>query len=205
MTQRIFFSLCFVCAFLLLTQTSSYGQSSASYFEEDEEEYIDPEQKLKVDSMAMEKIRDLSKYISIIGSKSTPFSEANRVVSRALELFADGSVVGVSTLDKDEIKQYQIKQYFERLMALSYDQVKIQWFDIQYISDLEMTPDGKYVGVVTIYQKFEGLQGDALVYKDVTKKDITIYVEKKIMQVEGTHINFWDVLLGDIVVSETVL
>ncbi|GAA0893307.1 hypothetical protein GCM10009122_29860 [Fulvivirga kasyanovii] len=203
MTYKALFCLYFVFVFFTTPDKPCIGQSSADYFEE--EEPIDPEQKLKVDSMAMEKIRDLSKYIAIIGSKSTPFSEANRVVSRALELFAEGSVIGVSSLDKEEVKQYEIKKYFERLMALSYDKVKIQWFDIQYISDLEMTPDGKYVGVVTIYQKFEGLQGDALIYKDVTKKDITIYVERKIMQVEGTHVNFWDVLLGDIVVSETVL
>ncbi|ELR68894.1 hypothetical protein C900_05587 [Fulvivirga imtechensis AK7] len=178
------------------------AQGAGEYFEE---ETMDPDQKIKVDSMAMEKIRDLSKYIGIIGNKSTPFSEANRVVARALELFADGSVIGVSTLDKKEVKQYEIKTYFERLMALSYDKVKIEWFDIQYISDLEQTPDGKYVGVVTIYQKFEGSQNDALVYKDVTKKDITIYVERKMMQVEGMDIDFWDVLLGDIVVSETML
>lgn len=201
MVYRILFCL-LICGLIIVTGISGNAQGAGEYFEE---ETIDPEQKIKVDSMAMEKIRDLSKYISIIGNKSTPFSEANRVVARALELFADGSVIGVSTLDKKEVKQYEIKTYFERLMALSYDKVKIEWFDIQYISDLEQTPDGKYVGVVTIYQKFEGSQNDALVYKDVTKKDITIYVERKMMQVEGMDIDFWDVLLGDIVVSETML
>lgn len=201
MLYKIFFSL-FICALVVSFDVPGTAQSAADYFEE---EIIDPDQKIKVDSMAMEKIRDLSKYIAIIGSKTTPFSEANRVVNRALELFADGSVIGVSTLDKDEVKQYEIKTYFERLMALSYDKVTIEWFDIQYISDLEQTPDGKYVGVITIYQKFEGSQNDALVYKDVTKKDITIYVERKMMQVEGMKVDFWDVLLGDIVVSETIL
>lgn len=201
MLYKIFFSL-FICALVVSVDVPGTAQGAADYFEE---EIIDPDQKIKVDSMAMEKIRDLSKYIAIIGSKTTPFSEANRVVNRALELFADGSVIGVSTLDKDEVKQYEIKTYFERLMALSYDKVTIEWFDIQYISDLEQTPDGKYVGVITIYQKFEGSQNDALVYKDVTKKDITIYVERKMMQVEGMKVDFWDVLLGDIVVSETIL
>lgn len=198
---KIFLFL-FISGFIVTMDLPGTAQGAGDYFEE---EVLDPDQKIKVDSMAMEKIRDLSKYIAIIGSKTTPFSEANRVVNRALELFADGSVIGVSAIDKEEVKQYEIKTYFERLMALSYDKVTIEWFDIQYISDLEQTPDGKYVGVVTIYQKFEGSNNDALVYKDVTKKDITIYVERKMMQVEGMDVDFWDVLLGDIVVSETML
>ena len=81
--------------------------------------------------------------------------------------------------------------------------MEIDWYDIQYISDLEMTPDGKYVGVITIFQRFQGSIGDKLMYKDVTKKDITVFVEKKQMQIDGDIIDFWDVLLGDIVVSET--
>ncbi len=40
-------------------------------------------------------------------------------------------------------------------MALNYDRVSIKWYDIHYISDLERQPDGRYVGVVTIYQRFE--------------------------------------------------
>ena len=38
---------------------------------------ISPERKQAIDSLALEKVRDLSKYISIIGSKKTPFSEAH--------------------------------------------------------------------------------------------------------------------------------
>ena len=39
---------------------------------------ISPERKIAIDSLALEKVRDLSKYISIVGNKDTPFSEANR-------------------------------------------------------------------------------------------------------------------------------
>ena len=48
---------------------------------------IDFERKRAIDSLALEKVRDLSKYIKIAGSKETPFSEANRVIDRAEELF----------------------------------------------------------------------------------------------------------------------
>jgi hypothetical protein len=164
---------------------------------------ISPERKQAIDSLALEKVRDLSKYIAIIGNKKTPFSEAQRVMDRAEELFAPDSEMGVSSINRKEISYYKVRKYFERLMALNYDRVTISWYDIHYISDLERQPDGRYVGVVTIYQKFEGISDDGMKYKDTTKKDITIYVERKKTQIQGRTIEFWDVMLGDIRVSET--
>ncbi|PKP02723.1 MAG: hypothetical protein CVU14_03080 [Bacteroidetes bacterium HGW-Bacteroidetes-9] len=164
---------------------------------------ISPSRKQAIDSLALEKVRDLSKYISIVGNKDTPWSEANRVIERTQELFADGALMGVSTLGREEINYYGIREYLERLMALNYDKVNIQWYNIQYISDLERQPDGRYVGVITIYQRFEGTTKEGLRYVDVTKKDVTVYVERKTTQISGRIIGFWDVLLGDIRVSET--
>ncbi len=166
---------------------------------------ISPQRKQAIDSLALEKVKDLSKYIAIIGNKTTPYSEATRVMDRAEELFAEDSEMGVSSLNKKEINYYKVRQYFERLMALNYDRVKIQWYDIHYISDLERQPDGRYVGVITIYQRFEGESDDGIKYKDTTKKDITIYVERKKTQISGRTIEFWDVLLGDIRVTETTV
>ena len=165
---------------------------------------ISPERKMAIDSLALEKVRDLSKYISIIGDKQTPWSEANRVIERTLELFTDDAQMGVSSLNQKEVKYYDIRTYLERLMALNYDKVTIEWFNIEYISDLERQPDGRYVGVITIYQRFEGRSGDKLKYVDTTKKDITVYVERKQTQIGGRIIGFWDVLLGDVRVVETM-
>ena len=164
---------------------------------------VDPNREKAIDSLALEKVKDLGKYIAIIGNKETQFSEAQRVMDRAEELFAPGSEMGVSSLASEEIKYYKVREYFQRLMALNYDKVTIEWYDIHYISDLERQPDGRYVGVVTVYQKFEGRNDDRLSYKDTTKKDITIYVEKKETQIAGRTIEFWDVILGDIRVAET--
>ena len=183
-------------AFIILFSTLIAGTVAA-------QQDISPERKQAIDSLALEKVRDLSKYIAIIGSKKTPFSEAQRVMDRAEELFAPDSEMGVSSLNRKEISYYKVRKYFERLMALNYDRVTISWYDIHYISDLERQPDGRYVGVVTIYQKFEGSSDDGMKYKDTTKKDITIYVERKKTQIAGRTIEFWDVMLGDIRVSET--
>ena len=168
-----------------------------------QEPQLSPQRKQAIDSLALEKVRDLSKYISIIGSKDTPYSEANRVMDRAEELFAPDSEMGVSSLNSDKINYYKVREYFERLIALNYDKVKISWYDIHYISDLEPQPDGKFVGVITVYQRFEGTTDDGFTYKDTTKKDITIYVERKKTQISGRTIQFWDVMLGDIRVTET--
>jgi len=164
---------------------------------------ISPQRKQAIDSLALEKARDLSKYIAIIGNKKTAYSEAKRVMDRAEELFAPESEMGVSSLNRKEVNYYKVRNYFERLMALNYDRVTITWYDIHYISDLELQPDGRYVGVVTIYQRFEGVSDDGLKYKDTTKKDITIYVDRKKTQIQGRIVEFWDVLLGDIRVTET--
>jgi hypothetical protein len=164
---------------------------------------VSPERKAAIDSLALEKVRDLGKYISIIGNKATEYSEAKRVIDRALELFMPGSEIGVSSLYRKKINIYPIKEYLERLMRLNYEKVNITWFNIQYVSDLVKQPDGRYVGVITIYQRFEGVTKEGLVYKDTTKKDITIYVERKQTQIDGIPVGFWDVLLGDIRVKET--
>lgn len=182
----------FTSVFLILLGVAAHAQPQ-----------ISPERKQAIDSLALEKVKDLGKYISIIGNKETPFSEANRVIDRALELFAEGSQMGVSSLNRKEIEYYGIREYFQRLMALNYDRVNIEWFNIQYISDLVRQPDGRYVGVITIYQRFTGESDDGLKYVDTTKKDITVYVERKQTQIQGRIIGFWDVLLGDIRVTET--
>jgi hypothetical protein len=168
------------------------------------QEHISPERKQAIDSLALEKVRDLSKYISLIGDKETAFAEANRVIDRAVELFMDGSEVGVSSLYKEGINYYSVREYLERLMRLNYSKVDIEWYKIEYVSDLEQQPDGTFVGVITIFQKFSGYdQEGGLVYQDVTKKDITVYVKRKETQIAGKLIGFWDVLLGDIRVKET--
>ena len=165
---------------------------------------LSPERKQAIDSLALEKVRDLSKYIKIVGSKETPFSEANRVIDRAEELFMSDAEIGVSSLGSNQITYYRVRKYFEHLMRLNYDRVEIEWYNIEYVSDLKRQPDGTYVGVITIFQTFRGYDAEGnMVYKDTTKKDITVYVKRKETQIGGRTIGFWDVLLGDMRVKET--
>ena len=171
---------------------------------QNKDENISPQRKQAIDSLALEKVRDLSKYISIIGNKSTAWSESQRVIERAVKLFMENSEIGVSSLSKPDVAYFKVREYFDRLMKLNYDRVTIDWYKIQYVSDLERQPDGTYVGVITIYQRFQGFDKEkGLIYEDTTKKDITVYVKRKETQIGGRLIGFWDVLLGDIRVKET--
>lgn len=189
--RKVLFAI--VLVFLTLTGQSVFAQ-----------EELSPERKQAIDSLALEKVRDLSKYIKVIGSKDTPWSEANRVIDRAEELFAPDAEIGVSSLTKTKVDYYKVRQYLERLMRLNYDRVEIDWYDIQYVSDLQRQPDGTYVGVITIFQTFKGYDAEGrLAYKDTTKKDITVYVKRKQTQIGGRLIGFWDVMLGDMRVKET--
>lgn len=186
-------------AFILLFAIG-FGFITSGFAQDD----LSPERKQAIDSLAMEKVRDLSKYITIIGDKETPWSEANRVIDRAEELFMTGSEIGVSSLVRTEINYYEVRKYFERLMRLNYNKVEVSWYNIEYVSDLQRQPDGTYVGVITIFQKFKGYDKEGrLIYQDTTKKDITVYVKRKETQIGGRLIGFWDVLLGDIRVKET--
>ena len=169
-----------------------------------EQEELSFERKQAIDSLALEKVRDLSKYIKIVGSKETAWSEANRVIDRAEELFMNNAEIGVSSISSNKIKMYKVRPYFEHLMRLNYDRVEIEWYNIEYVSDLQRQPDGTYVGVITIFQTFRGYDKEGrLAYKDTTKKDITVYVKRKETQIGGRMIGFWDVLLGDMRVKET--
>lgn len=177
---------------------------TSGLFAQNKDENISPQRKQAIDSLALEKVRDLSKYISIIGNKSTPWSESQRVIERAIELFMENSEIGVSSLSRPDVAYYKVREYFDRLMKLNYNRVNIDWYKIQYVSDLERQPDGTYVGVITIYQRFQGFDKEkGLIYEDTTKKDITVYVKRKETQIGGRLIGFWDVLLGDIRVKET--
>jgi hypothetical protein len=188
--KKIFLTLLFGIFFIGNTQLFAQELSS--------------ERKQAVDSLALEKVRDLSKYIKIVGSKETPWSEANRVIDRAEELFAPEAEIGVSSLSTNEVMYYKVRQYLERLMRLNYDRVEIDWYKIEYVSDLQRQPDGTYVGVITVFQTFKGYDKEGrLVYQDTTKKDITVYVKRKETQIGGRLIGFWDVLLGDMRVKET--
>lgn len=153
---------------------------------------------------AMQKIDDLSSFISIISNKSTYPDQANQAIELAVALFInEESMVEVSTVGYSQSIRRKIRDYLTRLKLLKYDRVEIKWADLNYVSDFRLGPDGNYYGTVSLKQTFDGFLDERLVYSDVTEKQVEIVLKSFKKAVGGEEQIVWDVLLSDIGVLDT--
>ncbi|MGB1242446.1 MAG: hypothetical protein ACPG49_07990 [Chitinophagales bacterium] len=180
---------------LILCTSLSFAQPSA---------ILDQEHISEFEQKALEKARDFGQYIKVIGDKNSNISDASDAIDLAIALFYDeNKIVQVSSLNNTEIVNFAIERYLKRLQLLKYDKVDIEWYDVHKISDIRLGDDGKYYGVITVYQRFTGHLVDGIAYSDVTEKNIEIILEKITKTIGGTTQDVWDVFLGDIKVMET--
>jgi len=169
-----------------------------------EEGYIEEERVVEFEEIALEKARDLGTYIEIISDKDSRSSDVSEATELAVGLFLDEyQRVQVSSLHRTEVQSFPIREYLDRIGLLSYRKVELEWFDVHQVSDIKLGTDGKYHGVITVYQRFKGYTNDEVVYEDVTEKNIEVILDKISKNVGGTIVNNWDVFLGDINVIET--
>jgi hypothetical protein len=150
------------------------------------------------------KIEEFQQYIITLGSKDEPSEKRNMAEKEALKLFFKEAIIETSVLmPGDSINKVErpIEKYLARLKSLPYTRVVINYYDIAYISSFTKGPDGKYYSTATIIQEFTGFNGDNIVYKDITKKDVEIIVDL----VEDKFFNEkqWKIFLGDIKATET--
>jgi len=153
---------------------------------------------------AITSVTDLSRYIKIIGEKNRELSNRKKAIELAIGLFSsEENIIQVSSLH-GETQTFSIREYFTRLLNLPYYYVSITWFDIYLARDFIPGPNGKYFGAATISQKFEGKFNKEMgPYLDVTKKKITLIIEK-IKDLDGLKKEErWVLKLGDIMVEET--
>ncbi len=170
-----------------------------------QEEYkLLPEQIDAFKKQAITSVTELSRYISIIADKRKETTSRNNAIELAISLFAsENNVVQVSSI-KGMTKSVKIRNYFNKIKVLPYSSVKITWYDIYLSSDFIQGTDGKYYGTATIFQKFEGTYNKEMgTYRDITKKNISLVVEK-VKYVDGLNEKErWVLKLGDINVEET--
>jgi len=155
---------------------------------------------------ALVKVEELGGYLTEIADKSTPFEETNKVIDLACDLFVnkgENSRIEISKVSSKKRDKYLIRAYLNKLKITKYDKVKIEWANIQYVSELRKGADGNYYGVVTFEQTFEGLIENKVVYKDVTKKNVEVVVKAYSKAVDGETKEVWDAFLSDIGVVET--
>ena len=94
-----------------------------------------------------------------------------------------------------------LDRYLDNLIRLPYAEVRLTKADTYRISNIYKVGD-HYEATATIFQRFEGYRGgdNRKVYRDVTQKNIKVYIMPENDYVLGQH---WSVRLGDIEVTET--
>lgn len=155
--------------------------------------------------------------LSILGGKQYSMKVKSTYKKSALKLFIgegesytdpdgqkrEGVCMQVSSIKngKEVKNRIFLKQYLDNLIKLPYASVKLTKADTYRISNIYKVGD-HYEATATIFQRFEGYVGgdNKKVYRDVTQKNIKVYVIPENDYVLGQH---WSVRLGDIEVVET--
>lgn len=155
--------------------------------------------------------------LSILGGKQYSMKVKSVYKKSALKLFIgegesytdpdgqkrEGVCMQVSSIKngKEVKNRIFLKQYLDNLIKLPYASVKLTKADTYRISNIYKVGD-HYEATATIFQRFEGYIGgdNKKVYRDVTQKNIKVYVIPENDYVLGQH---WSVRLGDIEVVET--
>ena len=152
----------------------------------------------------LQKVDDLGRYVRIIADKKTELDEANRTINLACALFLDEDRLVEVTQPNRDSELYKIRQYLNKLKLLRYQDVRVSWYNVSFVSKLRLGPDGRYYGTVSFDQKFEGYQEGKLVYADKVRKNIEIVVDKYKKVVDGREEDGWEVFLSDIGVKRSV-
>ena len=149
----------------------------------------------KFEQRVLAKIRELSEYLKFISHKSTPIIEANQVIAQALALFVGEScIVQVSSPEKPQlIRNFYIQQYLHNLNLLKYDQVEIEWAEVNFIGDIRKGPDGRHYGTVQFSQLFRGIVDNRVQYGDLTHKKIDFVINGYKEDTHGNSEDLWDV------------
>lgn len=152
-----------------------------------------------------QRIKDLEQNIKTIGHKELSKDIRTNAISSTVKYFiSEDKVFQVSSINQTGVREFPIRKYLNRLMILPYERVEIEWFESRWVTKFRKGPDGKYYGVIRIYQVFKGygLEGE-LKYKDITEKDIEVVITVLEMDLGNAKKEILDVRLGDVNVKET--
>ncbi len=153
----------------------------------------------------MQKILQLEGFIKQIADKHTDEFTTTQVIESTTRLFEnpDDRIVEVSTTKSPDKIRKKLKNYLNSLHLLNYDNVVIEWAEVNYASDFIPAPDGTYRATIVFSQIFEGYKDNIPVYRDRTTKRTEIILKKYNKEISGSSVEEWDVFLGDISVEHT--
>lgn len=168
------------------------------------------EEKALLEEQAMAKVMTFQEHCALIGAKEKSYSERKSYIAPTIELFVDKDrTIEVSQLGKKKPRRRTVEEYLLRLSMMNYQKVTIDSYDCHIANEFKKSVamnqkhpgEEWYEGIVSVIQTFRGERGD-YVYKDVVKRNLTVYT-KKVVTLRGNRIRkSWIIQLGDIKVTE---
>lgn len=210
MKTKGIFTIILMCLFSINIQAQSYRNS----------EDLSDEERATLEQRVIEKINDFLSYLPEIAAKSNKSEEekklARKYIGLTLDLFI-GEGKKYQYQDNagvwrwhDEVKMQTTSRgrantpkpmatYLERLMALPYQKVEIDTCSAVRINKkLYKQADGQYTGSAVFIQAFRATRDGRLVVNDKDAKQVTIYVKREEIEVNGQTDTVWIIKLGDI-------
>ena len=163
---------------------------------------------------AAEKVKQMNDNISFMAKKDKSLTARRYYKTKTLNLFIgkgyeyeengikkEGVMMETTSTNRASVSHKLLRTYFENLINLNYSDVQISSTEIADIkvSDLKKINDTLYVCTCQYDQAFVGYRDGRPVYKDITTKRITCYVEAEYTE-DGTE---YIILLGDVTALET--
>jgi hypothetical protein len=164
---------------------------------------LEPSTISRLQGKAIANVRQLGDYIQVICQKDTEPEEISKTIEQALTLFITDARIEVSSINRSTVNQFKIRDYLIRMGMLKYQKVIVEWYDIQYTSQLRKGPDGFYYGTIEFEQRFVGVSADNAKYEDITRKSVEVVLKTYERNAGGKTTIEWDVFLGDIGVTVT--
>ena len=153
---------------------------------------------------AMDRVDEFGSYLNIITDKTLEGSERDKAIEQAAKLFLPEATIEVTSVNRAGSRKFKVKEYLTRMKLLPYSSSKVEWSEIQYISELKQANDGNYYGTITGQQTFMGYGGRGgqdVIYSDVTQKNVKVKLQSYQKVIDGQNQANWEVLLGNIGVA----
>ena len=178
---------------------------------------LDENVRQEVKEYAKEKVDEFNGHLSYIASKKVSDEVKDDHIHEALILFIGqgdksydqyGNEIPAPTMEvsainrktgKVRLRTRLLKTYLSDMKSLNYTEVNVSASEATYISELQPDGNGRYKAVLSYAQIFVGKRDGIVVYRDVTKKSIEIYIEVK----KYGDKNLYEILLGNIKVDAT--
>lgn len=165
-----------------------------------------------INTQCAHQVKAFTKHLGFIARKENPDSIKDYHIDACMDLFVgrgdntydnEGNVIiyapriEVSSIARGTTNSYFIRKYLERLKDIQYTKIIFKSSKC-YLADggIKKVTENEYVATVSFYQVFQGYKGDLIVYRDKTKKSVTVHIKRE----ASGH---FSVLLGDVKVDST--